>query len=142
MLKSGRSGKSKKGFIFSLEMAIAVFIVSSILLFASFYATKQTEDPYLRLQAFRTAEDIVAVLDYNNILTTFNAQSIQDQLTQLLPPNYDMKLTINGTFSENGGYLETNQSLPTGTFIASGSRIIVSSDGNQFGVVTYYVWLK
>ena len=132
----------RKAFIFSLEMAFAVFLVTMILLVASYYASKQTEDPLIRLQILRTAEDIVAVMDYNNTLTTFNAQAIQTHLDLLLPINYQMKLTINGTFAQNGGYIETNQTLPNDRSIIAGNRIIVAPDASSFGVVKYFIWLR
>lgn len=133
---------TRKAFIFSLEMAFAVFLVTTIMLVASYYSTKQSDDPFIKLQILRTGEDIVAVMDYNNTLATFNAQNIQTQLDQLLPVNYQMKITINGTFTENGGYIETNQTLPTDRFIIAGNRVIVEPDASGFGVVKYYIWLR
>ncbi len=142
--KSDKSiaSSNKKAFIFSLEMTFAVFLVTTILLVASYYSSKQTDDPFAKLQVLRLGEDIIAVMDYSNTLTTFNTQAIHTQLDQLLPVNYQMKITINGTFSENGGYIETNQSLPTDRFIIAGNRIIVKSDASSFGVVKYYMWLR
>lgn len=134
--------RDKAGFIFSLEMALAVFVVGSILLAASYYATKSVSDPYLQLQALRTAEDITAVLDYSGSLTSFNAPIISRELANMLPVNYGMKITINGTFPEQGGYVETNESIPADRSIVGGSRIIVSTDGSYYGMVRYYIWLR
>jgi len=133
---------TRKAFIFSLEMAFAVFLVTTIMLVSGYYSTKQSDDPLIKLQILRTAEDIIAIMDYNNTLTTFNPQAIQTQLEQLSPISYQMKITINGTFTQNGGYIETNQTLPNDRFIIAGNRVVVSQDASGFGVVKYYIWLR
>ena len=132
------SGYGNKGFVFTLDIAIAAFLVITILAAASYYASKGT-DPLPRLQMVRTGYDIIAVLDYNEDLASLDTTTIEDSLMEILPPNYEIRLEITGT-APDSIVIETNE-MPEGKkFIATGKRFFVSED--YYETAKFYIWLR
>src|SRR3989344_1883983 len=68
-LHSGNKA-GKKAFIFSLDIIVAVIIVSFVLIVATFYVTKAGGEPASRLQTTRIGSDVLAMLDHNKTLET------------------------------------------------------------------------
>lgn len=131
-------GYGNKGFIFTLDMTIAVFLVMTILFAATYYTSKVAE-PLSRLQMIRTGYDIIAVLDYSGALASLDGNEIKGNLMKILPPNYEMRLAVNGT--DSGSIIVETSEMPEGKrFVGTGKRFFVSE--NYYGVVKFYVWLK
>src|SRR3989344_2985366 len=130
--------QNKKGIIFALDSAIAIIIVIIFLITASFYVNKEKSLP--KLQINRIGSDILAMLDNNNILSTLNQNTIEQQLSLLLPQSYEMKIRLTGEFSN----LQTNKTIPANKFVGSGKRIIIIIQQNTTynGIAQYWVWLK
>ncbi len=127
-----------KGFIFTLDIAIATFLVIAFLAAGGYYISKGTE-PLPRLQMVRTGYDIIAVLDYSGALDSLDRDIINNELIEMLPPNYEMRLEINGTHPSSI-IIETS-SIPEGKkFVAAGKRFFVS--GNYYETAKFYIWLK
>ncbi|MDP2909321.1 MAG: hypothetical protein Q8N77_05950 [Nanoarchaeota archaeon] len=77
-----RSG-NKKGFILSLDAAIAVTIVFIFLTLSAYYVGKANEDPLTRLQMIRSGSDIIAVLDQKGAFETLTQKEIADKISTL-----------------------------------------------------------
>jgi len=131
-------GYGNKGFIFTLDAAIAVFLVIIISLAANYYAAKGTE-PLSRLQMVRTGYDLIAVLDNSGVLVSLDSALIENSLIEILPVNYEMRLEITGTYPDQI-VIETS-SIPEGKkFVATGKRFFVS--GGYYETAKFYIWLR
>lgn len=132
------SGYGNKGFIFTLDIAIAVFLVITIFLVANYYAVKGTE-PLSRLQMVRTGYDLLAVLDYSDALASLDSTIIENALMEILPVNYEIRLEITGTYP-NSIIIETSSISEGRKFVATGKRFFVS--GDYYETAKFYIWLK
>lgn len=83
-----------KGFVFSLDAAFALAIIVGILLI-SFSLVTQSKISSSAIFAKRIASDIVATMDYNNTLDSFNKILIESQLNSLMPQHLNMSMKIN-----------------------------------------------
>lgn len=128
-----------KGFILSFDAVMAVFVVLIILIVATFYATRASEDSLSKLQMIRTGNDILAILDYDGTLETKSAATIEEGLNELLPTSYHMMIEIKGkTFGPM--IIETASEMPTDRFIGSGKRMF--NKNAEYYIARYWIWLK
>ncbi len=99
----------KRGFIFTLDIAIAFTIFVLFLVLISYLFSRAPEDPAVDVQMQRVANDIITVMDKSNSLQTFDKSKIEDSLKSLAPPQYGMLLTVKKyklvdlKFDESGG---------------------------------------
>lgn len=138
-----RSG-NKKGFILSLDAAIAVTIVFIFLTISAYYVGKANEDPLTRLQMIRSGSDIIEVLDQKGSFETLTQKEIADKISSILPPAYEMRLRINGTFPQQIITAETTNETAGKQFIVSGERnlVIYNETGNYYATINYWMWQR
>ncbi len=128
-----------KGFIFSLDAAIALFIVFMVLIASLYYVTRK-EDSLSNLQLVKTGYDIITILDNDGSLKTVDSATIEQNLNDLLPVNYHYRLEINTTKSKYI-LLETSNEIPEDQFIGVGKRFFVANT-NEFGIAKFWIWVK
>lgn len=160
-----------KGFVFLLDTAIAILLTFILLTTAYYYVIKSEESTLSNLQIARTGSDILAVLDYGDMLKPIAYQlQIKNKMNNLLPKNYDMKIEIDydcvcssAMSHPTCSSFETTQSCqgsfsignepPNDRFVASGNRFFVRKSSVEFEEVTYddvfnygkaryWIWLK
>lgn len=130
-----------KGFIFTLDMIIAMTFTIIILILANYYV-RATEQPLSKLQIEKTGSDIVALLDNKGVLDSLSTNQIRSYLEDLVPVNYNMTINI---LTKNGVNLNIGYDLPNDRFIISGKRVFVVSQGDEIidhGKLQYWIWLK
>lgn len=135
---------SKKAFVLSLDAAIAVVLVVIILMASSFFFQKTNENFITNMQMLRIGSDIAAVLDADGTLSTLDPVQIKPGIDNLLPLNYNMRMTINTT-AYNYLILAETESADTGKkFIVSGKRFFYADQGGNAypSYVKYEVWPK
>lgn len=132
-----------KAFIISLDAFLALIVVSILFGATHLYVANLNPDSLSNLQTIRTGADVFAVLDYNNILNSFNQSMVQQNLDILLPSNHDMKLRLNCTSNKS---LETTHDTIEHRFIGSGERILViyneTADKIDYCNGRFWVWIK
>jgi len=135
---------NKKGFILSLDAAIAVVIVFIFLTVSAYYVGKANEDPLTRLQMIRAGSDIITILDQQGVFETLTQTEIADEISATLPPIYEMRLQVNGTFPQNILTVETTNETIGRQFIVSGERnlVLYNKTGNYYATVRYWMWQK
>lgn len=133
---------NKKAFILSLDAAIAVVVVFIFLAVSSYYVGKSNEDPLTRLQMIRAGSDIITVLDQQGAFENLTQTGISDEIKTILPPVYEMRLRINGTFPQQILTVETTSETLEDKFIVSGERTLVlyNETGNDYATVKYWMW--
>jgi len=124
-----------RGFVFSLDITIAVVIVILILLSANQYLNKGDDDSLARLQMVKIGGDIMAILDYQDILDGLNSGVIQSEKNNLLPVNYQMRIKI------DCGNVDTLEEIPIKTNVGGGKRSFVVN-GNNFCTGRFWIWLE
>lgn len=130
-----------KGFIFTLDMIIAMTFTIIILILANYYV-RSTENPLTKLQMEKTGSDIAALLDNLGILDTLSDEEIEEDLEDILPVNYDIKLSI---ITKKGITLNIGSALPDDKYVISGKRVFVVTQNNIIAdeaFVQYWIWLK
>ena len=129
-----------KGFIFSLDMVIAMSFTIIMLVLANYYI--RTENPLSQLQIEKTGSDIAALLEHKGILDTLNSAVIKENLDKFLPVNDDMRLNIT---TKNNVRLIIGSNLPENKDIISGKRVFVIAQGSAItdhAKLQYWIWLK
>ena len=122
-----------KGFVLSLDIAMAVFIVILFLIVANQYVNRD-DNSLSSLQMIRVGSDIMAVLDYKGVLNSLNSGAIKEGKDALLPVNYGMKIKID---CNNVDTLEEVKEK----LVGSGERIFVVN-GERYCIGRFWIWLK
>lgn len=127
----------KKGFVLTMDVAISIAIVGLIIVAIS---QMKGTDVFPELEAKRLATDIVAALDYTGVLDTYDKNKIEANLSQLLPSNLNMSMTIK-RFNAMAfiSQIQINANI-TDNFLAGKWWLASSSGNNQsFYLVEYRV---
>ncbi|MBI4448045.1 hypothetical protein HY643_03625 [Candidatus Woesearchaeota archaeon] len=131
-----------KGFVLSMDAAVAISIVIVVLVISSFYLSR-SEDSLPKVQMMKTGSDIIAVLDNEGFLQSSNATDIKGEINDLLPPAYNMRVSINGTFLSQALIIETGTEPVGATFIGGGKRFfVITSPSPGYGIIKFWIWLK
>ncbi len=97
-----------KGFVFSVDIAIGLVIVASILAMSSVYILSSEKSGISEIALRKTGSDIIAVMDYEGVLGTYNKTAIEGNLSSLIPFNMNMSMVIN-KYDTNGDFLDRLQ---------------------------------
>ena len=123
-----------KGYIFSIDIIVALFIVTIIFGVSLLFISRSNDDTTLLAQQSRFADDVVAVLSYEHKFDSLNKNTITNNINSVLPPNYKMsfRLECKNKIIENFGSLPDN-------FISSGEKVIVTSN-LDYCAMRYWLW--
>ena len=124
-----------KGYIFALDISVAMFIVIIVLLSSFLLITRSNEDSYSFLQHVKIGDDLFTSLDINGKLDSLNKATIGSNIENILPSNfnYTFKLECENKISQKGTF-------PQGSII--GSERLVVTDNLDFCIVRYWIWPK
>lgn len=129
-----------KAFIFSLDIIIAIVVVTSILLVSTFYITKAGSESVSKLETIRIGSDVLASLDYDNTLAALSVEKIEVGLNRILPINYHMRIKVN-CMGQDPIIVETINTFPDDRFIGAGKRFFVTNT-SKYCAADYNIWLK
>ena len=124
-----------KGFIFTIDILIAIVMIAIIMFASTIFVLKQTGQNIKLLQIEKIGADTIAVLDYRGYFNALDKNSIETRARKILPKNYDISLKMecqNITILIGG--------LPQRSFPA-GERIIVTRN-LDYCYVKYWTWEK
>ncbi len=83
-----------KGFVFTLDVAIGINIVISMLALSYFFISSDRTGDIEGMMMRRVGSDIVTTLHYNGTLGTLNKTLIESSLNALLPENMNMSMKL------------------------------------------------
>lgn len=129
-----------KAFIFSLDIIMAIVVVMSLLMVATFYVTKAGGESVSKLQTIRIGADVLALLDYGGTLNTLSVGNIEVELNRILPINYHMRITANCK-GQDPLIVETIDISPDNRFIGAGKRVF-ATNSSEYCIARYSIWLK
>jgi len=137
---------NKKAFILTLDAFLALVVVLIALGAASSYIAR-SENVMPNIQTARIGSDIVKLLENTNSFDTLNATAIKNDMDNIIPPSYEMRLNISWADSslEETGSFEIGNGLPDKKFISTGERFFVVIANNSltyYGIAKYWIWLK
>lgn len=128
--------KTKKGFIFILDLVLAVIVFFVSLFAILFFFNAGGEITLSEHHLLLIGSDVVTVMDEEKIFDTLDYSTIKNRLIELVPPNYDMLVKVEGSST-----VEAGGSLPNKRTIVSGRRAALT-DSNEYLKITYYVWVR
>ena len=142
-LNSFCGNRNSKGLIFTMDVVFAVGVTLLLLLASAGVLVKSKGTAINNVNAKRVTEDIVAVLDYNDVLDTFDKTLIQGAVNSSLPSNVKMYM-IMSKYSKDGALLDQitiNDDIPDNFFLGKWIFVTTGSDGftNNFYLVRYKV---
>ncbi len=137
------SKMNKKGFVLTIDATIALILVIIILVLAGYYINKANEPSLSKLQLKKRGSDILTQLNYQKVLDTADKNKINDNLTNTLPVNLDMRLQLNFTGQRQN--VTVGVDLRSIGNIGSGRQIFVLADDKKvrdYYIARYWVWPK
>jgi hypothetical protein len=142
--------EATKGFIFSLDATMAVFILVFVILSTGFLLEQSSTDSFSQLQATRVGKDALAVLDKEGDLQSFNETRIDAKLASILPIGNSMHLKVETYYYDNGSFFFASQEefgpeVPSGIIVYGARRDFVSVKNKQvsnYSIAKAYIWTK
>lgn len=133
-LQSGRT--NKRGIVFTLDVFIGLMIALIIITVGLYYLIQSSNERLAQLQLIRTSSDIMAILDYNGLLSTENSTLMESEMEYMLPNNMGMQITVQ-TQTFNAG---TSEAPPQKGLIVAGQRVVYIN--GVYGKANYLAWYK
>ena len=132
-MEQNKNNTRKKAQIFSIDAVVGAFIVAIIILafFVNINEKSETD-----LQLSKVGYDMLTVLDYEGLLANPKQDLILETINKTLPRQYSMRIRLEGDYEMEIG----DQILQR--FVASGKRVFVNASENQYGIATFWIWLK
>ena len=130
--------QNNKGFIFTLDMILAIFIILLVLSVSHFFTAQSTEDKLALIQSASAVSDTIAYLDFNGTLKTRDKTLLSTTMNGILPSTFDTRIQI--TSSTNEMILDIGNEIPKGVFITAGKRYFQTDNG--YAVARYWLWQK
>ncbi len=143
-----------KGFIFSMDATIALVILVLLLTIANIYLIIGNRATSSDIQTLKYGDDVIKILDEKGVLSSYDAAYIHNNLSSLLPSNYNMTVLVNcSMFTTSGGPGNIQQSsfvnmtgYPNNLTVFSGTRIFVTTNKDltkeKYCFSRYWIWLK
>ena len=132
---SWNSHSGNKGFIFTLDALIALFIIAITITVSGTFLLKNLNQNINSLQIEKIGADAIAVLDYNNDFNGLNKKTIESKINNIMPNNYDLSFKME---CQNITVLSGNPPIRA---IHSGERIIVTNK-LDYCYMRYWIWEK
>lgn len=134
--------RNKRLALFTLDALVGVVLVLIFIILSNTYIVRSEADTLPDLQLGRTAQDIIAVMDYDMKFDSFNKKIIRNEIQEWLPIEYNMSVNVT---LDNGSSIQTDEIDFSKDFVASGKRFIVINNSGMithFGEVRYWIWSK
>lgn len=141
-----------KGFVFSLDAALALLLVLGTFFAANFFVFEAQTEGWSRLSIKRQAEDIMFLLDRTQTLQSLDSETVQNFVDDILTNNLQMHIDIQTfSFQDNNFVLDTVVSVgpdpPGDRDVIEGRRLFLIFDDvnlvvSRYGNAEYEVWLK
>jgi hypothetical protein len=130
--------KNKKAVVFSIDAAASIAI--AFVLIALAYHNLAPLDSFSQTAMTRFGGDTVNVLDAKGVLDTMNETLFEEEIESVLPPNYDMKMSIECEHDS----AEAGNPVPEGEEVGSGEIYFVKSSTSvdDYCKLRYWIWQK
>ena len=115
-----------KGFIFSMDAAFGVIVLSLALSALFFLASQSQENAAPSITLKRLAGDSLSLLDSNGTLSSLNATLVDSTLAASLPPQFVFNLSVEYFDYTSSGFMSV-QNLTAGSLFPTGQDSAISS---------------
>ena len=123
-----------KAYFFSIDVFIALFIVTIILSVSLLFISRSNDDVNLLSQQGRFGDDVVSVLEHGHKFDSLNKNTIINNINSVLPTNYKMGFRI-----ECKNKIIQSFDNQQDNFISSGERVIVTNN-LDYCTIRYWLW--
>lgn len=142
--------KKSKGFLYSLDAALATFIFIFIIIGTEFMLQEIQSDSFSKLQLSRIGKDTLTILDKEGALQTFNKSAIENRLSALLPKGTKAHIKVETYVYANGTFFfigenKYGEEAPQYRALHGVRRIFVNINENHvtnYSIASAYVWLE
>ncbi|MFC1755077.1 hypothetical protein ACFL96_17070 [Thermoproteota archaeon] len=140
-LEKSRNRLSRRAFVLSLDILIAVFVTLLVLTAAHMQIMNSEFRQLSHASLTAAGSDIVEMLSYSGALQTLDSNMIESEMKDLLPLNYEMMLKI---VVVDGTTIYAGDSFPEEQFVATGIRYfaVPGSGSFRYAYVSYKIWTK
>jgi hypothetical protein len=147
-LQKDSIGSLGKGFIFSLDATMAIFMLVFIILATGFMLEQAETDSFSQLQSSRVGKDALAILDKEGDLQSFNQTRIEEKLSSILPHGHSMRIVVETYYYDNGTFFFISQNefgpaVPERIMVYGARRDFVGNSNFQvsnYSIARAYVW--
>ena len=148
MNNCGKTMAAGKGFVFSIDAALAAFLLMLVLITITFLSTQADRDALGGVQMSRVGKDALYALDRQGNLQTFDNATISASLLGILQENLQMRILVQTYYHDNGSFFlyaenEYGEPLPNGTAIYGARRDFLAIKGKQvsnYSIARAYIW--
>jgi hypothetical protein len=138
----------KKGFVFSLDAVMAVFLFIFVLITVFFFVSQSEGDYFGALAVSRVGKDALAAMDRSGDLSSMDGSRINDSLSLLLPTGVKMHVRIDTYYYDNESFVFMSQSdfgpdIPDGKAIFGARRDFPNTKNgivSNYSVAKAFIW--
>lgn len=131
----------KKGFVLTLDFILGMTILFTVIMVALLFVSRGSATTMAEHQLLRFGSDIVAVMDEQKLFDSLSHETIEQELQELLPGQYDMLIRLQGNFTVGNGTLEVGGDIPREGLLISGKRVALTGNSTYL-LITYLMWGK
>lgn len=140
----------KKGYVFTLDITIAVVIVMGLLMLSALIMNRAQAGTFLEMEQMRIANDVITIMDNQGVLQSGNTSLINSVL-KILPSNFNMSIVVKTYGYDGSNFVFRNRTQigsvtnETNRFIGQGKRTFITMGGSSIGnysTVEYNIWVK
>jgi hypothetical protein len=140
----------RRGFVLTLDAAIAMFVVLSVLAYSDALLNDSRVGQWSEYRLLVAGQDIAAALYSRGMLQSADQAALETAVNESLPPNYGMKLEVRSYRLIAGQFVNTKTvnvgpPVPDSAVQAGGRRTFITFSGggvDSYGVAEYWVWLR
>lgn len=132
---------NKKGFVFTLDITIAMLVVFIVILTSLFFVSRGSEISISEHHLHCIGSDIITIMDKREVFDSLDHSTIENELAEVLPVNYEMLIRIEGDFSIGNGTIEIGNDLPSQRILISGKKVALTNQ-DIYLKLTYFIWTR
>lgn len=142
--------KDGRGFIFTIDAALAAFLFILAVGTAVFLAVQASSDPYGSQQVGRLGSDALVALDKSGALSSWNRTRVENAINSSLPSSIGMRVEVTSYYYVNGSLSLLNgtvygESVPNSTATYGARRDFVTMRNGQvanYSIARAWIWQK
>ena len=139
-----------RGFILTLDAAIAAFTVLTILAYINVITNESEVTQWSESRMLARGYDVTAMLENTGALAGGSQAEIEDAVNEVLSPNYGFRLEVT-SYVDAGGALALNDSYSVGPEVAESELVthgtqtfltLANGSVESFNAAEFWIWFK
>lgn len=147
-LSEGGCAARAKGFIYSLDIALSVFLFALVLIAVEFLSAQAEAPAFSEVHLSRACKDALFLLDRQGDLQSMDPYRIGFALNSTLPAGSRMRITVETYYYADGAFMLANisefgEAVPNGTAVFGARRDFFSTRNSQvtnYSIARARIW--